>query len=370
MCGCALLLLASCSYEVRPVRSSTTLSTPGGMLYALPRTNICVDFTVGHYDTTGAPFVKFAKDMLSFNRPLGLYEIRGVNITTQVDADPQAYYFVNPRGLNIQIDDRNLLRSIGVDALAGWDGTEPTEEEMQADIATHRVAFLPQYNIYERTDTIYARGDKPGHPTLITTKKDARTLRQRAMAAAERIAQLQERRKQLLNGEYDGSYAPETVKLLIEQINRQEHDLLEQFTGHYVTSVVRYAFAPETEHANGEEEQSRTLCYFSPTMGMVDSGAVRDAEPVYCRVVCHHSLSKVARHVKVKQMWFYAKKPADRNTFKYRRSEETEVEVTFMDKKQQKTVQVAQFGPTIELPYGKFKALFDAQTGEVIYFGK
>ena len=356
------LATVSCSYEVRPVRSHPRMMAPGGLLYALPRTEICVDVTFGHYDTTGAPFVKFAHEMLAVDKSLGGYDIRRVELSTRVVADPNFFYYVNPRRMAVQVDSRNLLRSVGIATADLGDANKAST--MSAD-EERDYSLAGQYNLYDRTDTFYSRHDRPGNPTMVASKKDSRSLRQQALAAAERIGQLQERRQQLLNGESETSYTPEGLKVLLSLIDHQERQLQEQFLGHYTTETVRFVVDPKDEKTL-IDSQTVVLFHFTPEKGIVDS-TNRRAMPVYCRIQCDNKMRNAARFVKFRVGAFQNSNMNERNTFKYRSSEQASVEVFCSRFRFQKQLPIAQFGPTMELPEGKLKALFDAHTGDLIY---
>ena len=110
----AALLFTSC-YSVAPVGS--TANTPaGGIYYALPFTQICIDVTYQYYDLSEAVYSEFASEMLALDnfdveRP---YRIKDIQATYSVTADPEHYYFVSPDGISLQVDNRHLLRSIGM----------------------------------------------------------------------------------------------------------------------------------------------------------------------------------------------------------------------------------------------------------------
>ncbi|MBQ0015696.1 MAG: DUF4831 family protein, partial [Bacteroidales bacterium] len=222
------------------------------------------------------------------------------------------------------------------------------------------------YNLYDRSDTFYTRFDHPGHPSMIATKKDSRTLRAQAQAAAERIGQLQDRRQQLLSGEYEASYTPEGIRLLLQLIDREEQQIQQQFVGRYVTERHRFTYTPRDEK-QFIDSQSVVIFYFSPSQGIVDSAAPSGV-PVRCSFRCDNKLRNAARFVKYRLGLFGKNDVNDRNTFKYRRSEQAQVVVSSPYFTVQQMLPVAQFGPTIELPAKHFKAVFDSHTGDLIYF--
>ena len=107
----AACLFAGC-YSVTPVNDNGTASG-GGLYYALPRTEICVDVTYQYYDLTEAVFSEYATEMLALDnfdveKP---YRIKNIETTYTVAADPDHYYLVNPNGISVQVDSRHLLRA-------------------------------------------------------------------------------------------------------------------------------------------------------------------------------------------------------------------------------------------------------------------
>lgn len=371
----SLLLLASCaSYTVSPVKSKPSKSAVGGVLYALPRTEICVDVTFQFTDTVSAPFAPFAEEMIAVT-PSAAYSIQDVSLSSRVIADADHYYFVHPRRLSLQVDANNLLRSVGLTAsdaarVASESSNSSASQSLNAhpfDAPQAQSSDAPvSNNLYDRTDTFYTRTDRPGHPSLLASKKDSRNLRQRAQAVAERIGELQERRQQLLDGDYETSYAPETVRLMLDLIERQEQQLIEQFLGRERRETVRFVVDPKDEKAL-IDDQTVTLFYFSSQQGIADSGA-RGAEAVQCRIRCLNRLRSAARFVKYRSAGTGTdQKPNDRNTLKYRRSEQAQVSVFCSQFRYEEELPVAQFGPIIELPNSRIQALFSPQTGDLIY---
>lgn len=357
--GC--LLCSGClgKYAVYSAKSKPPRTVKGGMLYALPRTEICIDVQFSYRDTSGIPFAEFAEEMLAYDNSKARYTIEGITLSTRIKADPDRYYFVNPKGVTLQVDQRNLLRSIGMD-----------ETEAASSNSTHHKALNPDneqqtsYNLYDRSDTFYVRGDRPGHPSLASSRKDSRSLRQRAEDAAERIGALQERRLQLLEGESDEQYSAETLQLMLQQIDRQEATLTQQFIGKKTTETVRFVVEPKDEK-NLIDDQTVVVFYYSPSKGITDSTDT-EAVPVSCNIRCIDNMKNATRFIRYRLE--HNKNPDKSRLFKYRRSEMADVIVYSDLFRYQQQLPVAQFGPIIELPKGKFKARFDEKTGDLIYF--
>lgn len=355
------MLLSGCfgKYAVYSAKTQPPSNVKGGMLYALPRTEICIDVQFAYRDTSGIPFAEFAEEMLAYDNSKARYTIEGITLSTRIKADPDRYYFVNPKGVTLQIDQRNLLRSIGMDESE----CIPSVNSQHKDIPNNNNQTT-SYNLYDRTDTFYVRGDRPGHPTLASSRKDSRSLRQRAEDAAERIGDLQERRLQLLEGESDEHYSAETLQLMLQQIDRQEATLTQQFIGKQTTETVRFVVEPKDEK-NLIDNQTIVVFYYSPAKGITDSTDT-EAVPVSCNIRCIDNMKNATRFIRYRLE--HNKNPDKSRLFKYRRSEMADVIVYSDLFRYQQQLPVAQFGPIIELPKGKFKARFDEKTGDLIYF--
>ena len=62
----ASMLLTSC-YTVTPINNDSGNANGGGIFYALPFTQICVDVTYQYYDLSEAIFSRYASEMLALD---------------------------------------------------------------------------------------------------------------------------------------------------------------------------------------------------------------------------------------------------------------------------------------------------------------
>ncbi|MCR4816193.1 MAG: DUF4831 family protein, partial [Bacteroidales bacterium] len=89
--------MVSCSqYKVYSVKDSPTLRLGGGVLYALPKTELCIAVTVERRDLSAAPYSAFAADFLGV-APDAVdtsFRIIDIDITGHNVADQDNYYFV------------------------------------------------------------------------------------------------------------------------------------------------------------------------------------------------------------------------------------------------------------------------------------
>ena len=79
----------------------------------------------------------------------------------------------------ISVPDSTLKQRVEIISADSADRPVPSDAKLVLHNATAD-KMLPTYNLYDRTDTFYVKGDRPGHPTGTSTKKAPRSLRQRA----------------------------------------------------------------------------------------------------------------------------------------------------------------------------------------------
>lgn len=361
----ALACVGCSNTRVVSVRTSTSRVAPGGVLYALPKTEICVDVTILHRDTSQAPYAALADEMLAGATATDSYRIARVDVSTRLVADESNYYYVLPRGTALQVDRRHLLRAVGMDDLVD-DDWRTAEEDFDDDVEDTLSQLSPSYNLYDRVDTFYRRGDAPGQPSLTLTKKDRRSLRRQALDVAEQIGSLQEVRRQLIEGDPDDNRSPEVLRYQLQLVERQLERLTALFVGREVSATIRYVVTP-AEGRSDEMETAQTLFFFSPHHGIVDSLA-DGAEAVRCTFRREGSLRTAARFVRYHTG--DASRIDKRNSIKYRAAEPVEFSIESPFFQMRRTLPVCQFGPVLELPGGRVKARFDAETGELIYLSR
>ena len=369
----ATLLLTSC-YTVTPLQGDNSKASCGGLYYALPFTQICVDVTYQYYDLSEAVFSQYASEMLALDnfdveKP---YRIKNIEASYNVTADPDHYYFVSPTGIALQVDNRHLLRSVGMTpqeaaaALASaitysdtTQGLTPSDAKLVLHNATAD-KMLPTYNLYDRTDTFYVKGDHPGHPSGTSTKKAPRSLRQRAQAAAEEIAELEDTRADITVSD---RYTLEGKVQMLKQIEEKEAVLMAQFIGKPVTETVHFFIEPNLSGNSRDTLQQMVLFYFSRAEGICESDDY-DALPVICTLRPDQSIKEVRRYSNTQHKTLLGQP----RSFKYRLPSQALLTLRCELFDYQVTLPVAQFGPIVDLPRCHFKALFDPISGAIIYY--
>ena len=380
------LLLSSCSvYKVYSVRDNPTMPIAGGVVYALPRTQLRVAVTVERRDLASAPYARFAADMLGATAADldTSFRIVDIDVTPHNVADPDYYYFVKVRRGSLTVDDRHLLLAVGAPVPSSNGARVPLRASNQQPTDNSQPSPLA-YNLYDRPDTFYTRYDSPGHPSLVTTKKDVRTLKQRAEAAAASIDELQTRQRELLTGEADNQPDAESLRLILAQLRHQELQLKALFVGETHRETVVFYVDPALRKG---EDFIDTISWFSPTEGFVTeptnqptnqptNHSTIQAFPIVCTVQSENTLKTTNRFVRYhtsgtaptvtsNRTGVAASKSRTKKAFRYRIPEQTTVTIFTPQFSLSRHLPISQFGPTVQLPTRRIKALFDPQTHDL-----
>lgn len=385
---CASVLLAGCAqYKVYSVKDEPLLPIRGGVVYALPKTQLCVAVTVQRRDLSNAPFSAYAADYLGVttsdidtNYHIVSIDVSGVNV-----ADPDYCYYVKINRGSVTVDERHLLLAVGMENEQTPTFGHPSPRRDDGERRTGNGEWSAsgvraEYNLYDRADTFYTRYDKPNYPSMVATRKDVRSVKQRAAAAAEKLEEIQSKQEELINGEYEGSYGAEAVRYIFSQLQQQEARIVSSFCGEAKTETIRFYIEPKMRR---REDFCDTVIWFSPKEGFCgDAGILPDdAFPIVCSVHNEQNLKNVNRFVRyhtsgVTQSGYGGRtgtastKSRNRKGFHYRIPAATTVVVTTPEFSVSRQVPLSQLGPIVVLPRHRIKALFDANTLDLKYFGR
>ncbi|MCR5193381.1 MAG: DUF4831 family protein [Bacteroidales bacterium] len=372
-----LLILAftvsSCThYKVFSVKESPAMPISGGTLYALPRTQIVVSVAVERRDLSSAPYSDYAADFLGVDASAldTAFHISSIDVAPLCVADPDRFFYIRVRRGSVSVDQRHLLLAIGMDPLSS--SVAPADDKVASSYQTS--SFDAEYNLVDRTDTVYSRYDTPGRPTMTLQRKDVRSLRQRAADVASRIDDIQTRQQDLL--ESDASYSAEALSIVMNQLKKQESDLVASFCGDVKREVVRFYVDPSPKR---NASSCDTVVWFSPSVGFCGDVETipEDAFPIICTVQSDNLMNKANRFVRYHTAGITvdshtgrtgnaAKRSSRRHGFRYRVPEPASVEVTCPFFTVRRTLPVVQLGPIMELPRHRIKAQFDPETLQLL----
>lgn len=279
-CGKQQLVTHSDGFESENVRNMRAGFNDTDLFYSLPRTVLSIDVEVRKNGKMPGPFARYA------NRFLGLddvilsasktYEIKGININTFAEPDPEQLYFVR---LPEDISHAAYLSLSKSGLITGISRKKTTDIPLDAyqftkDFGIHESKpgfnYFMDINLTERIDTIihYVFED-----TAVVQQQTFRrsliekTTEQRAREVAEHILEIREKKFDLISGFQEIPYTKDALEFMHAELSRLENEYLTLFTGitSHSTMIYRFIHRPSKEDA----AKKHTLFYFSERDGVI-----------------------------------------------------------------------------------------------------
>lgn len=363
-------VLASCSqFAVYQVKGRPDKDLAGGIFYALPKTKIRIEVTFERTAFEVAPYARYAEKYLALRvDTTSVWSIVSTKIIEQAEPDPDNYYYVEPGNsdVSLQVSNTGILKSVN---------SAFCPEKQQNTGATERVQDLniaeflynsANYNIYEHVDTFIARTPANEEQFVYSRSSDEKSLEQRAEETAKLIDEIRLKKREIMFGEYESAYTGESLKFVYEKLDAEERKLMQLFIGQKTTFTEVFYVEPEQSKVV-VDDQTVELFRFSPQEGIVDS-TDQEASVIYCNIRCDNNLRAVSRYAKGKT----GKKKANTKfrNFRYRVPEAAVVSFVTPDFTQQKIIKISQYGTVTSLPEGNYEAVFDVNTGELLFLKK
>ena len=372
-----LFVLSGCSYTVRQVKGRPSQNLKGGIFYSLPKTRIRLAVTFEYTNFDLAPYADYAEKYLGIEvDDSRAWSIADVDISAVAEPDPDHFYYVEPRfsDISVQVSPKGLLRAINSSYVETATTDEYSVEQVDRLDISEFLYSTANYNLYEQVDTLYTRHGLSGNNenAVLIRSSVEKSDEQRAEETAKQISEIQQKKMEILYGEYESSYNENALTFVYSSLDKEEKRLLQLFTG-VKTEITKVFYVDPEVSKVVVDDQIVELFRFSPQTGVADS-TDEEAIPIYCNLTIENSLRAVSRYAKGKpsQNHNHKKSSARSNTsaFKYRVPEVTRVNFITPGFTKQKTVKVSQFGTIVELPSRKVEAVFDQRTGELQYLRK
>ena len=373
----ALLIVSGCSYKVTQVKGRPSQDLKGGIFYSLPKTKIRVAVTFEYTNFELAPYSDYAEKYLGIEvDDSRAWNIAEVDISAVAEPDPDYFYYVEPRNsdISVQVSPKGLLKSVNSNYSEIGTADDYQVEQVEKLNIAEFLYSTANYNIYEQVDTVYTRSGDSGNEESVAYVRSAvaKNDEQRAEEVAKQISEIQQKKMEILYGEYESSYNESALNFVYSSLDREEKRLLQLFTGAKTKTTKVFYVEPEVSKVV-VDDQIVELFRFSPQKGIVAS-TDEEAIPVYCNLTIENSLRAVSRYAKGKPSKSSgARKKNSKNSssaFKYRIPEVVRVSFITPSFTKQKTVKVSQYGTVVELPARKVEAVFDSKTGELQYLRK
>ena len=239
----SLVFLVSCksSSETRvtKIENVNTLSE-GGVIYALPRTNLKFTIEASRTDIIPGPYCEYAEKYMGLeNVPeekISIWEITNIKVNTFNDLDPEQYYLLEPSGklnfdFNKLIESGHILpvnKSVEDNFENEFYGIKNVNNEIvYTDLSVSKYVGKEKVTFYKKVqrDSLFVK------VPVTQTQSIYKSFEDKAEEAADFIFMIREKRFELLTGMAD--YYPEgqSLKAAIEELKRLEDEYLALFIG-------------------------------------------------------------------------------------------------------------------------------------------
>lgn len=256
------------------IDAQVTPYTPGittdGLIYRLPKTAIRLQLVVERTTYTPGEFAGYAELYLGTanvsKEATTTYRIVGINSETYGIADTTKCYAIRFNNklmtTNAKLTDDGFLLAINT----------------EANTPTYKLEKIP----------VFGKSEAPLNPKDFMSQEilKAGSISKMAQLSAEEIYDIRDSRNQLSRGEAD--FMPkdgEQLKVMLNNLARQERALTQLFLGSTVTDTMAY----NIEYCPEKEVKKNILARFSKHLGMLDADNVAGA-PIYISVTDLHTL--------------------------------------------------------------------------------
>ncbi|MDP4207660.1 MAG: DUF4831 family protein [Bacteroidota bacterium] len=268
-----LLLSCTVSNDIETYKSNGKQQPEDrSIVYALPQTAITVTLEVTKTTIKKGPYAEYAQKLLAISN-VSLWDsqtwaITDAKISARNEADPSQYYTITYKTYPDNLNRLFAVTNSGVilDFANSW---APQAGKLLSEKPAS-VLFDPclmEPTVTEKVDTLYKTLVKDTSFTKVPVLKKqihAKTPEEIAVEAAKELLKTRKRKIKTLRGEYD--YHPDgmALKVMVDELNKQEEKYLSLFIGARLTEKLYYTFTFIPQ----DNATSKELCYFSTENGI------------------------------------------------------------------------------------------------------
>jgi hypothetical protein len=272
-----LLIIASCS-PYKSIEVSKTASNVGGpktLIYSLPKTRVDINVQVTKTTTIAGPYAAYAEKYLSLTgvalSKVEAFEISNIHISPVNEPDPEHFYAVSFKNYPSNLDKLFSMTQQGLmlNLEDSWKSVSNDFPSKQSGSGVLFETSIREPNIKERVDTFYKTilTDASFVKVPIYKKSvEIKTEEQKAEDMANLILKIRKRRLKLMMGEYEFHPEGAALKVIVEELGKQEEELMSNFIGKKIkeTFSYSYSFSPAGPF-------SKELLWFSEDKGVSES---------------------------------------------------------------------------------------------------
>ena len=242
-----------------------------GVYYVLPQTALEIEVEMDKIIKLEGPFSRYADEYLGLEdiveRDLVTYELRKVRVKTSSVPDPEQVYFLarnekqgrEEKALLLSLDRSGIF--LGAELLRPMDeqksGLVTTDPQVDPDSLERYFRFLAANNIGIKVDTI-TRKITIDTTTIFRNSYKRRMVEkddeQKVRDAVDQIELIRSNKFNILTGYQEVAYSKETMKFMIDQLDRMEKEYLDLFRGKIMKRSITYSYVyiPKVEDMQEE----------------------------------------------------------------------------------------------------------------------
>jgi hypothetical protein len=273
----AFFLLFSCSPS-RNIQVSKALSNSGGpktLVYSLPKTRIDIQLQVTKIKTIAGPYAAYAERFLTLagapTNDSEVYEITKVDIIPVNEPDPDHFYAISFNSYPANLSNLFTMTQEGLmlDLQNSWNAVSHEFESKYSGSGINFERSIYEPNIVEKIDTVYKTVLTDASFVKVPIYKKSMEIKNeedKARNMADLILKIRKRRLKLMMGEYE--YHPDgaALKAIVEELGKQETELMSHFIGKKITETAHYTYSIMPDGTASKE-----LVWFSPEKGISET---------------------------------------------------------------------------------------------------
>ncbi len=300
--------------SVTPVSDTTYNFNKGGMYYVLPRTQLQIGIQLERTDKAPGILSEFSKEYVGIENPVTEasthYEVLSVSLVPVREPDPDQVYFLEGRWHFPFIKKNMPSLCFTTEGFLQWAKLRGRQKEAPAcsgqapSLRKEKIAgsstqgtgpyyinnelFVPEQVIEFSKDSIAP----PPPPKIINRIAGGVNLATIAKETLESLKTIRENRQKLVSGYQEVGYDPQTLKIMLQELDDMESGTLELFSGSTRTTETRQilTYLPEKSGPN-----SIILGYLDPLRGIV-AGPGENAEPVTLQLTADTPIADAPFH--------------------------------------------------------------------------
>jgi len=253
-----ILTLSSCKSGMYITNTSSSANNNSGIIYALPKTKLNIQFEITETHKQKGPFAKYTylyfstKNAISKNETQ--YRISNISINTSPIIDSLNIYCINNNDNKIS----SLISLTNDGFIAGINLSDYQSEKLETEqnntlTSNNNNKFLDYANFSLKSireiqyDTIYKEVMQDSILVKIPIIKKIevfKSLQKQAKETADILFLLRDDKNALLKGENDGNNFPDgdALKLMLNELNKLEKQYMSLFTGQEIKRKKYYKF--------------------------------------------------------------------------------------------------------------------------------